>query len=144
MFESSDILRGPQKCKKIIFWRYQFLKLDLIWPQSTNVSIFLRYSPIFQKQILMLGLKFTYLIFDFWGPAHGQFWKFCKINEIFLIEIKSYSYFLVHFQNPWQLDRNYICIKIKNSSSDMIWPHCASALVALPFRFWPSWPFVLQ
>ena len=41
------------------------------------------------------------------GTAHGQFWKFCKINDAYLIGIKSYTYFLLPFQNPWRSDHNW-------------------------------------
>ena len=28
---------------------------------------------------------------EFWGPAHGHIWKFRKINDVLLIEIKNYT-----------------------------------------------------
>ena len=43
---------------------YQLLKMDLIWPQSTNFGIFYLLFIHFHKQILIFGLNFTYEIFN--------------------------------------------------------------------------------
>ena len=114
------------------FSHLKFFIMDLIWPQSKNLSISNMFTLIFQWRIFIFGLNFAYLKkWTFQASeaflVHGLIWKMCKINDISCLS--KLKVLLLVFASQIQ--------------SLTTWPHLMSNSVSWVTKFLPGVVFII-